>query len=359
MEKKRIAIISFNPDEGHIHQRIHLPLKHLKDKYDFRSYTFKEFTNSEAYYTDAIIMSHAWNSSHMEIINNSLRWWGGLPVICDIDDLLSDVPSNHPGAYNFIENKLVPIITSSHHIVYSTDYLKKHYGYLNPRHTVIENSFSYKAYELTRPINKMPKTGFCVGWSGGQSHLPDQYYTFLEGLDKFMCEHEDVRAYFHVLCPERLISRHGAAVTFEPAVVHFLDYPAVSAAYPMDVCLVGLQDLPFNDAKSDLKLLEMAPNDILLIASPREDFLKHKDKDIMVYADDEDPNYMSWYEALNWVKDNPEKVAEMKARAKEYVLSHRRSDIAADKWDKVISTVLGVHEEAHPQMELLPDERKS
>jgi hypothetical protein len=135
-------------------------------------------------------------------------------------------------------------------------------------------------------------------------------------------------------------------------MVDYMDYHATVENYPFDVCLVGLIDHPFNHAKSDLRLIDMAPHGIPLIASPRTDFLKHKDKNICLYAEDNSTEYMSWYEAIGWAKDHPLEMQAMAQRAWDYVKEERLSYIAAKKWFEVIEQAINTKVNQCPKMGL-------
>jgi hypothetical protein len=284
-------------------------------------------------------MSHPWHSLNLHVIERA-RFHYGIKVICDVDDLINLLPSDHPDFLNFQNNKLTQIIQSSNHMVYSTPYLQAKLSHLNKESSVIENSIPENVYKTFRPEIKPHKNCFMFGFTGGQSHRSDQLYTWLDDLRCILREHDDVKFYAHILCPDVLLKEFGSQIIFEPNVCDYLDYPAVSAAYPFDVCLVGLLDHAFNHAKSDLKLLEMSPHEIMCLASPRADFVKHSDKNILRFADNDDKKFSSWYDQMKWCIENQEEVKKTAQRAREYVMSNRLSTHAAKKWEEVIEKCL-------------------
>lgn len=338
-KKKRIGIVSFNASHGLVWQRLHLNLRHLRDDYDFFCFDVQEFRHSDAFYLDAIVMSQPSGPAYLSLIERC-RMHYKIPVIIDVDDLVSELPSDHPDYASFRSAMLPQIIQAAAAVVYSTKYLAGRLGHLNKRHYVVPNSICAKTYENYVPRNKPHKNTFIVGWTGGQSHRSDQLFTFLPGLRRFLEEHSDAKAYFHVLCPDVLLKEFGSQIIYDPNPCEYLDYYSVAASYPFDVCLVGLPDSNFNNAKSDLKLLEMAPNRIPLIASPRADFLQHKDRNIMLYADDSlQARHPSWYQQLELAYREREQLKAMGERAAEYVLTERLSIDTAKLW----STVLANH----------------
>ncbi len=337
--RKRIGICSFNTSHGLVWQRLHIPLMQLQDYYEFIPIDVQHFRHADGFYLDGIVFSQPWNDSYMHLINRCRAHYR-MPVIIDVDDLVSELPADHPDFSSFGKNRLMQIIQASSHVVYSTDFLASRLGHLNKRHSVIPNSICAKTFTNYKPLPKPYKNSFIVGWTGGQSHRSDQYYTFLDDLRTFLRNKPDAKAYFHILCPDILLKEFGTQIIYEPNPCEFLDYYATAATYPFDVCLVGLNDNNFNNAKSDLKLLEMAPNHIPLIASPRADFIQHKDKDIMLYAENNSFVHKSWLEQLNFAYDNREAMAAMGQRAFDYVMANRLSTNASSQWKEVLETVV-------------------
>jgi hypothetical protein len=291
------------------------------------------------FYTDCIVMVHPWSLDFAHVAARA-RFHYQCPVVVDLDDLLMELPIDHPDYGNINGRPLVDTLQTANEVVYSTPYLKAKLGHLNKSATVIENTIPEHVFKSYNTPNKPYKTTFTVGWTGGQSHRSDILYTFEKGLREFLIENDDTRAHFHGLCPQELYRSLGAQVYFEPATVDYMDYHAICETYPFDVCLVGLVDHAFNHAKSDLRLIDMAPHNIPIIASPRSDFYKHKDRQIMLYAEDNSSEHMSWKDALQYAKDHPEEMKAMAARAKAYVLEERLSTVAAEKWFHVLERAM-------------------
>lgn len=339
--RRRITVATFNCNHGLVYQRLHLPFRHLDtDQYDFTFVDLDEARHINFLYTDCIVLCHAWHPNSLNIAERA-RVHYKVPVITDMDDLITEVPTHHPQHVEFRGQKVPQIVQASTHMVYATKYLCHKLGHLNKNFTVIPNSIDKKVYEAFKPAFKPYKNCFIAGWTGGQSHESDQLHTFLPGLMQFLEETPDAKAYFHVLCPDILLKKFGSQVIFEPFPADYLDYPAVAAAYPFSVCLVGLVDNEFNQAKSDLKLLEMAPNGIPIIASPRSDFIQHKDKDIMLYAEEKSDLHKSWYDQLKYAYDHKEEMAQIAERARNYVMGNRLSTTASRQWQEVFDLVLG------------------
>lgn len=337
MSKKRIGIASFNVSHGLVWQRLHLPLRHLNHEFEFVCFDLKDIRHSDAFYLDALVISQPWTMQCLAMIERARSHYK-IPVIVDVDDLVSELPADHPDYAVFKGQVLPQVIQASSHVVYSTEFLARRMGHLNRRHSIIPNSICERTFKDYKPLAKPYKNTFIVGWTGGQSHRSDQLFTFLPGLQKFLRERPDAKAYFHVLCPDVLLKEFGSQIIFEPEPCEYLDYYAVAATYPFDVCLVGLTDNNFNNAKSDLKLLEMAPNKVPLIASPRSDFIQHKDRQVMLYADDNNESYASWYQQLTLAyEEKDRRLKELGQNAFDYVTKERLSGSAAKLWREVLN----------------------
>lgn len=336
---KKIGIVNGDPSHGLVYQRAHLPLRELRHKYEFVPLSYSEFQPEKAFYLDAVIMVHPWHPEHA-LFARRIRGHYGIPVIVDIDDLLTNLPSDHPNVQEFRSNQLEDILTIANHVTTSTEYLKMTWGHLNKNIRVIPNCIDEKRYidfkdRRDHVVAKPYHSGFVVGWTGSQSHRSDLVFTgFIEGLTLLMDKYDDVRAFFHVLCPQTLIDRFGSRVIFQERTVDFLDWPSICFTFPFDVCAVPLLDHPFNDAKSDLRLIDMAPFRIPLIASPRKDFIRHAERDFMVYADKGE-----WFEALEWAYLHRSDLAEMGDKAHDYVMSERVSTKAAELWDQLFQAI--------------------
>jgi hypothetical protein len=271
-----------------------------------------------------------------------------IPVIVDIDDLLDKLPSDHPEFVYFQKAQPADCVMFADHFTTSTDYIKNSWGHLNKNVTVIENVIDESRYQNFTNSPKPHKSGFVVGWTGGQSHRPDLYNTgFIEGLSEAMDQCEDMRAYFHILCPQVLLDRFGSRVIFNPRPVDYLDWPALSFTLPFDICAVPLYEHPFNEAKSDLRLLDMAPFSIPVLASPRNQFSRHRQKELephhqrLFLVDQDSKDH--WRDSLIQLYRNRPLVEAVGANARDYVMTQRTAGYALDKWRSLLRSMLSAN----------------
>lgn len=289
-------------------------------------------------YYDAIIMFHAAGPEAYELVARA-RWYLNIPVIVDIDDLLDELPADHPHYGGTGGDDLPGILANASQVVVSTNYLLGRYAKYNRRICTIRNSIDPVRYssaikgEFARPGH----SGFVVGWTGSQTHQPDLAFTgFTEGLDRFMAKYDDVRAHFHLLCPDQLHSKYGVRVTYDLKTADYLSYPGFCSTLPWDICAVPLVVNPFNHAKSDLRLLDMAPFRIPILVSEVDDFVRHKDRGVCLYAEN---TPQSWFERLKWAYLHKRELGKIADRAHQYVCEQRLATLAAAQWDQLLQVV--------------------
>lgn len=334
----RVTAIVQDIEFGLFYQRLRIPFKRMDPtRFFYQFQSIKENWYHRDRETDVYVFCHPTSFAHLDIVYNLKKM--GKKIICDIDDLLTELPSDHPEIAELQEAKdaLPRILLECDAVVTSTEYLKLKYSYLNKNIHVIENHWDTEYIpENYTPKYKTYHTCFTLGWIGGRTHLADQY-VMLEGLMAFMEKYEDTRCHFKVLCPPALIKKFGARIFYDPQVVHHFDYHAWLSTVPWDVCLVPLCDNTFNDAKSDLRLVDMAIHEIPCIASPRADFRRHEPNGLLLCAGDSPEE---WYEALEYAYTNAEETRRIGKTARAWVLENRRDTRAAMLWQNVIESVV-------------------
>jgi hypothetical protein len=160
------------------------------------------------------------------------------------------------------------------------------------------------------------------------------YTGFIDGLAKFLRKFPDARAHFHNVCPDVLVKEFGIRVQYTPEQVDFMDYPAMCKTFQWDVCCVPLYDCSFNHAKSDLRLLDMAPFYIPCLASPVSDFKKHAGVLCGLVPDGQ------WDLHLELALTNRKNLTNMAETARHWAFARRTSELISRKWDDVLYQAL-------------------
>ena len=188
-----------------------------------------------------------------------------VPLIYEIDDMLFDIPKWNfaHDYYNKFGDHVKTMISMANAVVVSTENLKKVYSEYNKNISVISNHLPkfvwgdiYPAHEYYREGSKIK-----ILWAGSQNHFSIPNVTKEEGGDfgkelvKFIKKTADVYEWhFQGAWPLELndikskIHLHGWEYIF--------NYPKAVKAIEPDICIAPLEDLGFNDAKSNIKALE-------------------------------------------------------------------------------------------------------
>lgn len=185
----------------------------------------------------------------------------GKPVIFEIDDLLYDLPQDHPEKAYFspVEEQIAAAIRASTAVITSTQPLAKKIRQLNPNTWCLPNYLDEKIWSLnlTQQESKDEHQPIQIGYMGGitQTHMPDiiSVNAVLEWiLDRFG---EKVNIHFWGIIPPGF-SEHKSVVFHPEKFPDYLDFAAYFSHQKMDIFLAPLLPGEFNDCKSAIKYLE-------------------------------------------------------------------------------------------------------
>ncbi|MGH7072889.1 MAG: glycosyltransferase [Stellaceae bacterium] len=170
--------------------------------------------------------------------------------VFEIDDLITNLPlksAYRPAIADDIGQRLKSALALCDRLVVSTEPLAQRYGKLCDEVRVVPNRLEQARWLGLKPKHR-PEGKPRVGWAGAIGHLGDLALitSVLEAT------HRAVDWVFFGMCPDAL----------RPYVAEFhewvpLDrYPEKLAALDLDLAVAPLEFNPFNEAKSNLRLLE-------------------------------------------------------------------------------------------------------
>jgi glycosyltransferase involved in cell wall biosynthesis len=143
-------------------------------------------------------------------------------------------------------------------------------AHLNPNVRILPNTVPRWLTSMAPP--QRDSGSFIIGWEGAHQHVHDLEKIY-RPVFRFMNKHPD--AELHLWGPER--------DTWLPSVLQWLppglagrvkcygwqpDVPTYYRSLAMDVCLAPLEDTPYNDTKSAIRVQEHSALGIPVIASP-------------------------------------------------------------------------------------------
>ncbi len=170
--------------------------------------------------------------------------------VFEIDDLITNVPVKNVHKKQlpkYLYKRMRQAIKVCDRLVVATEPLAEAYAGLSDDIRVIPNYLEaarWEGFTPQRRAGRKPR----VGWAGSISHTGD--LELIQGVVEALAK--EVEWVFLGLCPERL---RAFVHEFYPPVP-LDDYPSKLASLNLDLALAPLEEVPFNHAKSHLRLLE-------------------------------------------------------------------------------------------------------
>ncbi len=188
-------------------------------------------------------------------------------LVLDLDDKLWGVPSTNPASASLPKDMLHVLrkaVAIVHRVTVSTEPLRqaviKDLKVPKTKAVVVQNCISSKFVNAARSsFKERGRKRLRVGWAGGISHKED-----LAELHDVVVDTADRYQWVFMGCrpdgvDESLYEYHEA--------VDFADYPRVLGELDLDIAVAPLADTPFNNCKSDLRVLEFAACGYPVVAS--------------------------------------------------------------------------------------------
>ena len=182
------------------------------------------------------------------------------PVVLDLDDLLLDLPQNHPDRLNHhYAGRLFPILRAlleADLVTVSTAQLADVLRPMNPNILVLPNCIDERVWQLALREESTPdKSPITIAFMGGDSHIPD-FEPLLSVLIEILTAYQGrviIRSIGMQLPPSLQGLKNAEAVSFlfnYPGYVNFVQQQ------DFDLAIAPLQDNLFNRCKSPIKYLE-------------------------------------------------------------------------------------------------------
>ncbi|MGH6981840.1 MAG: glycosyltransferase, partial [Stellaceae bacterium] len=170
--------------------------------------------------------------------------------VFEIDDLITNLPlksAYRPSISDDIGQRLKTALALCNRLVVSTEPLARRYGKLCDEVRVVPNRLEgarWRGLEAGRRTGGKPR----VGWAGAVGHAGD--LALMQSV--LEATHKEVDWVFFGMCPNQLMPFVAEFHDFAPID----DYPKKLASLELDLAIAPLEFNPFNEAKSNLRLLE-------------------------------------------------------------------------------------------------------
>ena len=182
-----------------------------------------------------------------------------IPVIFEIDDLLWELPDEHPDrASHFYTDALMPMMFAAwvaDGITVPSPGIKHYLSCINPNIFVLPNYLNPKVWSLRNPASVVGNT-ISIGYMGGDSHLPD-----LEMIEEVILDILDyyqgrVKFISWGVQPPPALNEHPLVEWKSLTPGDYAEFAAYFNQQQFDIYVTPLKDSQFNRSKSSIKVLE-------------------------------------------------------------------------------------------------------
>ena len=197
---------------------------------------------------DVLVVQRVLEHDQIAVLERYRRL-GSARIVFDLDDLLTIPPRDNKCTRRFYDDVAVRLnraMSLCDRLVFSTDYLASHFSHGDK--VVCHNSLPdspWAGLRVSRRLSAKPR----VGWAGSAGHLGD-----LKVLYPVVKATADLVDWVFLGAVPNVLQRN--AVECYPQVP-MDQYPAKLASLDLDLAVAPLQVHPYNDAKSNLRLLEL------------------------------------------------------------------------------------------------------
>jgi O-antigen biosynthesis protein len=199
---------------------------------------------------DTVIVQHYVHDRFLAALHS----WNQLPdrpfIVYSMDDLLTDMAESNPFRKNVPANsraRLKYAFERCDRLVVSTEFLADAYRHMISDIVVVPNRLEQ---DIWLPLHNQRRAGPRprIGWAGGTTHHGD-LVLLKEIIEQTRHEADWV---FFGMCPDEI---RPLIAEFHP-FSEFSEYPARLAGLNLDIGVAPLAQIPFNQGKSNLRLLE-------------------------------------------------------------------------------------------------------
>jgi glycosyltransferase involved in cell wall biosynthesis len=254
----------------------------------------------------------------------------GVPVVYESDDLLQDLPADHPDKAHYLRAALpiVRAVIEADAVTCSTEPLADHFRGLNPNTFVLPNYLDPKLWPA-RAARRPTGPPVVIGYMGTHTHTVD--LLAVAPALAWVLNQSAGAARLQVWGaqpPPELLGR--ADVEWNPlGLVNYAGFAEFFSRQECDVFIAPLCDTEFNRCKSNLKFLEYSSLGVPGVYSrvhPYAETVAHGDTGFLASGPDE------WRRFLSRLVADPDLRARMGARAQQTVRENWMVPGHAARW---------------------------
>ncbi len=182
----------------------------------------------------------------------------GLPVVYELDDLLTELPDYHPDYRHFRKARAACLNAAlqADAVIASTPFIADYLRPLNPNVHMFPNYLQDQLWPRALAPIRPPTDEVVIGFMGGHSHIPDVEMLAPVLLRLARKYWRTLRLRFWGAPPPPFVRGWANVDALNPYLVSYAEFVPYFAAQHADIFIAPLLDNDFNRGKSHLKFLE-------------------------------------------------------------------------------------------------------
>jgi glycosyltransferase involved in cell wall biosynthesis len=217
-------------------------------------------------------------------------------VVYEIDDLLPELPAEHPDFYHYLTARtdIIRAMVEADAVVGSTPALCDYVSSFNPNVWLFPNYLNDQLWTIKQP-SEFDHPPLVIGYMGGHSHASDLEMV-IPSLERILKRYgKDIQLRFWGTNPPGdLLDWHNVE-WLDPGLVDYREFALYFTGQECDIFLAPLRENLFNQCKSHLKFLEYSALGIPGVYSnitPYMNIVKHGENGFLASSLDEWEEYL-------------------------------------------------------------------
>jgi glycosyltransferase involved in cell wall biosynthesis len=266
------------------------------------------------------------------------------PVVFEIDDLLWELPPEHPDRVSgHYTAALLPMWLAALHadaVTVASSGLADYIRPLNPQVWVLPNYLNERIWSFREPDDSHSAV-IRIGYAGGDSHVPDLQMIAPILLDTLERYADKVSLKVWGFEPHSELAGHPL-VTWEPLQPgDYAQFAATMSQQALDIALAPLRPSLFNRSKSPIKFFEYTALGVPCVcstASPYRDVVEHGVTGFL--AD----THEQWQHVLELLINDGDLRLRIARQAQQHVRENWRLSTNAMKWADAYQSIVERHD---------------
>ncbi len=264
------------------------------------------------------------------------------PVVYDIDDLLFQLPDNHPDrkSQHYTES-LLPILqtlSDADVVTVTTSVLKDHIQPFNNNIVLLPNYFDDLLWKFKKPnIMNENKDPLIIGYMGTESHEEDINHispVLVKLLNRY---NHELEIHFWGAKPPNELLEFVSVKWYSSLTYNYIDFTNFFQKQNADIFIAPLIDNLFNRAKSPLKYFEYSALGSPIVSSQLDPFSEIISNEYNGYLA---TNHDEWFNYLALLIENHELRYKIASNAQKTITENWLLSENARKWQSIYEDVL-------------------